>query len=303
MGIFRLGDINKAGKGIDKDAPEKRSFFAFFELFFRKIGRLCKLNLMYLLASLPVIVVVFCLAGLISNPVAEYCMPALASALEMSAPDLTDGVFAVYVWIIDVFVRISVCILFLALWGAGPATAGYTYVLRNYAREEHAWLWSDFWQRTKENFKQSLATIVIDIVVFAFSIYAYQFYNAMGGMMSYFGVVILAGVFVFTIMHIYIYQMMITSKLSLKDIYKNALLFAFMRLPLNLFIILMIVIIHFGIPYLGLRVVALGTQPIYWIIYALLELLILMSLSGFMVNFSIYPTIKKYMIDGAENEQ
>ncbi len=302
MGIFRLGDINKEGKGIDKDAPEKRRFFGFFELFFRKAGRLCKLNLLYLLASLPIIAVVFCLAGLISNPIATFCMPALASALEMPAPDLADKVFSMYVWIIDVFVRISVCVLFLALWGAGPATAGYTYVLRNYAREEHAWLWSDFWQRTKENFKQALAVIIIDITVFFFSVYAYQFYTAMGGLMSYFGIVIIAGLFIFTMMHIYIYQVMITSKLSLKAIYKNALLFTFMKLPLNLFILLMTTIIHFGIPYLGLRVVILGTQPIYWIIYALLELLILSSLSGFMVNFSIYPTIKRYMIDGAENE-
>ena len=302
MGIFRLGDINKEGKGVRKDAPEKRSFFAFFELFFRKIGRLCKLNLLYLLTSLPVTIIIFFLAGLISNPIIELCTPALASVLDMPAPDLTDAVFSMYIWIIDIFIRVLTAILFLALWGAGPVTAGFTYVLRNYAREEHAWLWSDFWQYTKENFKQTIAVIVIDIAVFGFAVFAYQFYGAMGGMMQYFRFVIIAGIFVYTIMHRYIYQMIITSKLSLRDIYRNAILFTFMKLPLNLLIIVLVAAIHFGIPYLGLRVASLGTQPIFWIAYVLLEILMLMSMSGFIVNFSIYPTIKKYMIDCSGNE-
>ncbi len=300
MGIFRMGDITKAGPGIEKDAPKKRGFFAFFELFFRKIGRLCKLNMLYLAASLPVLVIMFFLAGLISTPVVEFCSPALASALEMSAPDMTNNDFAFYIGIIDVSVRIMTCILFLAIWGAGPVTAGFTYVLRNYAREEHAWLWSDFWQHTKENFKQALAVIIIDIVVFGLAFYAYLFYGSMGGSIAYFKFFIVAGVFVFSLMHIYIYQIMVTFKLSLKNIYKNALLFTMLNLPLNLLVLALVVIVHMGIPYIGIKFALLGTQPLFWLIYVLLEILILISFSGFIMNFSIYPSIKKNMIERVE---
>jgi len=45
---------------------------------------------------------------------------------------------------IDLISRVLVTILFTVLWGMGPVTCGFTYVLRNYAREEHSWLFSDF---------------------------------------------------------------------------------------------------------------------------------------------------------------
>ena len=43
-----------------------------------------------------------------------------------------------------------------------PATAAMTKILRNYAREEHAFLWSDFWDTFKSNFKTSLVVGIIN---------------------------------------------------------------------------------------------------------------------------------------------
>ena len=46
MGLFSRSEYIKAGPGISKNAPEKKPFFQFTELYFRKIGKLVKVNLL-----------------------------------------------------------------------------------------------------------------------------------------------------------------------------------------------------------------------------------------------------------------
>ena len=50
-------------------------------------------------------------------------------------------------------------------------------------------------------------------------------------------------------MHMYIYQMMVTFELSLKDLYKNALLFTLGRLPSNIFVLLVVGAVHIALPF------------------------------------------------------
>ncbi len=305
MGIFRFGNYAGEGKGVDKNAPKKRGLFAFFELFFRKIGRLCLLNAMYLVATIPVIVVVFLISGLISTPILNFLSPTLANILGMTAPDMTNENFMWYLGIIDLAVRAFTCLLFIVFWGAGPVTAGYTYVLRNYADEKHSWFWSDFWQYAKENFKQALVVLIVDIVAFVLMFYAYIFYDMMGGMMSLLKYFVVMAIIIYSMAHFYIYQIMITFKLKLKDVYKNAFLFVLLKLPSNLMMFALIILIHAVIPWLGLKITWLSATPIFWIVFVVLESLILVSLTEFLINFFVLPKIKEYMIEtiNVENEQ
>jgi uncharacterized membrane protein YesL len=55
MGSFSYNKYYKPGKGVEKDEPEKRSFFKFFELFFRKFWRYIQLNLIQFVVLLPVL--------------------------------------------------------------------------------------------------------------------------------------------------------------------------------------------------------------------------------------------------------
>lgn len=56
-GIMGLFDYSKPGKGVDKNAPQKKPFFRFFELFFRKFWKLMGLNVLYLLFCIPIITI------------------------------------------------------------------------------------------------------------------------------------------------------------------------------------------------------------------------------------------------------
>ena len=97
-------------------------------------------------------------------------------------------------------------------------------------------------------------------------------------------------------MNMYIYPMMITFKLKLKDIYRNALLFAVGKLPSNLLILFLVIFVHIGLPIIA--VLYLGQYfLISLIVLGLLEIVLTQSFTAFMVNFNVYPKMKKYMLD------
>lgn len=64
MALFGMFDYEKAGRGVSKNAPKKKSFFAFFELYFRYWWRLVKLNLLTFIFCIPVVTIGPALAGM-----------------------------------------------------------------------------------------------------------------------------------------------------------------------------------------------------------------------------------------------
>lgn len=302
MGFF-TPSYDKLGKGIDPDAPQKRSFFRFFDIFFRKFWKFIKINLLYVLVSIPTFALVFFLSGIISNSFlsmngTEEMFRSIAEQIAQASENAggADYQYSVLVVTFDLFIRLIISYLFMTLWGMGPATAGITYILRNFAREEHAWLWSDFKSSFKNNFKQSLIVFVIDIVVFLLLYTAFVVYSQMTGalsMLKYFIVVI---AIIYTIMHFYIYPMMVTFDLKLKDLYRNALIFALGKLPSNLFILVILLLIHVGSAFAA---VVYGGNYAMLVLFVvlLLEILLLQSFSAFLINFNTYPKMKSYMFE------
>ena len=57
MALFGLFNYNKPGPGIDKNAPKKKRFFLFFELYFRKFWKLIELNLLFLVCCIPIVTI------------------------------------------------------------------------------------------------------------------------------------------------------------------------------------------------------------------------------------------------------
>lgn len=297
-GFFGLGGYGRPGKGVSKDEPEKRGFFMFFELLARKFWKYVTLNLTYILACIPTILILFVLTSFISGSFisSENVSGGIAMLMGQESLDINNLDTARLIVTIDIIIKSFIIILFTALLGMGPATAGFTYILRNFVREEHAWVWSDFWEFTFKNFKQATVVFVIDAIAVLLFYFLYIFYGSMPAPMSYVKYVLFAVSLVFIIMHFYIYPMMVTFKLKLKDIYKNALIFTFAKLPLNLFALILVLFIHIGITY---AIIMLGGAfvLVYLILFAVLEIVIGLSFTGLIINFCVYPVIKKYMLD------
>lgn len=260
MGLLSA-NYNKPGPGVDKDAPQKPRFFVFFEVVKRKFWNLIKVNLMFVLFNILALVV------------ANYISSVLFQRIRL---DGGMGDLVIRVFFASIITLIPVITI-------GPVQAGFTYVLRNYSREEHSFIWGDFKENFLKNFKQGMVITIIDILAMIVFSIAINVYSSMNGILPIFGATfMLISVVIFFMMHLYIYPMLVTVNLSVKNIYKNALIFSIMKFIPNLLMIilnLLIAFLAFYIPVLGV------------VIYVLL----LPAFVGLMNNFYVDPLISKYV--------
>lgn len=275
-GLFRFFDYTKPGPGIPKDAPPKPQIVVFFGIYTRKFWNLIKINLMFNLFNLPaVIAVIFASMYIIQVQIGD---------------DPTT----------DLLTRFMLGSIFLCipLITVGPAQAGFTYILRNYSREEHAFLWWDFKDNALANFKQSMIISIIDffaVIIFGISINFYYLQTPDNPRMALFftlsrAILILVFIIYF-MMHMYMYPMLVTFKLTLRQLYKNSFIFAMAKFFPNLGIILLCILLILLSFYFST------------IIGIILFSFITVSTIGLITNFYVYPKLKKYMIDKVEGEE
>ena len=254
MGLFF--NYSNPGPGIEKDAPKKKGVFLYLEILARKFTKLFTLNLLYFIFSLPMILIYFMIFLLM--------IPNIIISLFMS--------FA-----------------FTIMLGSGPASAGMAYIMRQFSREEHVWLASSFFGKMKENFKQEIIVAIVDLLfafIFAFSAVSYYSqYILTGSLMWFVLLILLLGFsFFFVSTHYYIHQLIVTFENNIKDIYKNAMLFAMTTTIQNV----LLTAFTLGILYAVFDFLT----PVFSII---LSALILIAFLRFSVEFFAQNTIKKVM--------
>jgi uncharacterized membrane protein YesL len=263
-GFFGFFDYSRPGPGVPKDAPPKHRFIVFFEVFSRKFWKLVTLNMIYAIFCLPVIAAgIFSLLGLMneSRPL----------SLSEVATIMIIG-YAVNIFTI------------------GPATAGFTYVLRNFSREEHAWVWSDFKEHALKNYKQAFIISLIDLLAIIVGYINFQFYSQLGAtnvFYAYLKYIVLAIGILYLMMHFYIYPLLVTFKLTVRQIVRNAFIFTMYKLPQNI----------------GFLIICMGVfMAFFYYVYIgmILTPLLLLSTIGLIINFYVYPILKKNMIDKAD---
>lgn len=289
-------NYTKPGKGVEKRDPNKKRTAIFFEIFFRKFWSLCKANMLYVICCIPAFVIMLFVSGILTSGITDYFTPFITQSFVNGPAEPSSGAVELQITLFDMVLRTFSALLFTIFLGAGPVTAGFTYILRNYAREEHVWLVSDMWQRSKSNFGQAIVVWIVDILAFVVLTVAFKFYLGLPGPMSYLACIIAFITLVYIMMHFYIYQLMVTFELKLKDLYKNSILLVFAEAPKNLAIFVIMVLIHIFVPYFG---TVMGNMPLFLPVFLLLELIILIAASWFMTNFFVYSTVEKF-IDAAQ---
>ena len=118
----------------------------------------------------------------------------------------------------------------------GPFTAGLSYVTRNWARDEHAFIWTDFKDAMKANWKQSLVLSVITSILPLAAYLGWEFYGQMAQnsmiMLVPQILVVLVGI-VWAISITYMHPLVVTYDLKTKDVIRNGLLLGIARLPMS----------------------------------------------------------------------
>ncbi len=225
----------KSGKGdfTKEDMPTTRGQLLRDTLRTR-LGGLLRLNLIYMLAWLPsMAVIAYHLLGLYSLLSAMGDLQAQAEAgtlaaaeLALQTAQLSDTVKSI--------VLMGLLMLAPCLALTGPFTAGLCYVTRNWARDEHAFVWSDFKDAVKENWKPALGTAAITGVTPLVMYVCWMFYGELAQQNALFilpQVLTLMVGTVWLMCLLYIYPMMVTYRLRYRDLLRNSLLLAVGRLP------------------------------------------------------------------------
>ena len=222
----------KSGKGdYQKDDLPRTRWQLFWEMLRVRFAGLFRLNIVSVIAWLPAMYV---LIQLMSN---LFNIAGVAQTVEMdpsaATPEQLELVQNLRPLYNSVIMR-SLLLLVPAIAITGPFQAGMAYVTRNWARDEHAFVWSDFKDALIGNWKQSLVISFITGLVPLIVYVGYQFYGDMGQQNLLFVVpqmlTAMLGL-VWTLALVYFYPMMVTYKLNLRTLLRNAFLLSIGRLP------------------------------------------------------------------------
>lgn len=267
MALFGLiGNYSKPGPGVSKDEPPKAAPIRFFEILWRKLSKLVQVNLIFMI---PFAICVFLMVLLFIAPVSHY-------AFQTNL-----------IGIVDLWVLYAVPAPLMLL---GPFTSGIALITRNFVREEHAFVWSDFWDAVKANWKPALLNSVIVYVAYvalSFSMFFYS--NQMETNWIFilpFGLCGLLAILMLFAQY-YIPVMIVTFDLKLRHIYRNAFIFAVLGLFRNLLITLVIAALIVGTLY--------APGPFIFIPMVLLVVFIF-AFIGHLTSFITYPVIESYLI-------
>ena len=233
----------KSGKGDFKkeDLPRNR-WQLFWEMLRIRFSALCRLNLMTVAVWLPLIILIgYCVVTTlnvvtISSQYASYLET--GDAGELTEQQLAAlGELNLDQWTVDM----TRSLLFtFCLWAipciaiTGPVQAGLAYVTRNWSRDEHAFIWSDFKDAVKENWKQGLGASVITSLMPIVVYIGYQYYGQQAQTSVLFMVpqmLIVVVSLVWALALVFMYPMMVTYKVTFGQLVKNSLIMAVGRLP------------------------------------------------------------------------
>ena len=180
----------------------------------------------------------------------------------------------------------------------GPSTAGAAYVLRNWSKDQHAFLWSDYRDAIKNNWKQALPLSIITGAVPAVLFSAVLFYGrlARGNAIFYlpFILTVTAGL-VFCLMLVVLYPMMVGYELKFRDLLKNAFLMALAQLPkmmlARLITAIPVLALFMGV-YLGNGIVPLAVSLYYLVFGLAFTRLVYASFSNAVFDVYLNPHIE-----------
>ena len=266
MNRFYYGKSGKADYTRD-DLPETR-WQLFWEMLRVRFAALFRLNLMYMMAWLPAMIVIgrglfMAYSGLVNLSNLQMQLEAGEIAAEM----LSES--TVLFWDAIKAIALQTLLLLVPAIGlTGPFTAGVAYVTRNWARDEHSFIWSDFWDAVKGNWKQALPTSIITGLTPLLLYVCTAFYWQMAQNSMLFlvpGMLVIALCMLWLMSLLYAYPQMVTYELSYAQLIRNSLMMALARLPITAGLKLLSIVptllcaaVCVTTPYAAYAVLALG---------------------------------------------
>ena len=290
------------GKGVEKGEDTTPTLKFFFKLWGRKFWKLVSLNFFMLVQIIPLAGCIFLYLGGPKVPTqydplytvllgAQNAMPTSEGmTLFNSAAGLLQQTPIFNSW--AHWVMGGLILFHMVTYGWQRAAT--TYILRNLARGDGVFMWSDYFYAIRKNLKQGFIMGILDsLAIFALVFDFIYFLNSpTTGMNNFMYIMIFALILIYGIMRFYTYLMMVTFNMKLGKIFKNALIFTILGIKRNIMALLGIVALV-GISVL--LIVFLVPMKLAFVI--ILPFLCLLAFCGFMYTYAAYPVLQRYMID------
>lgn len=169
----------------------------------------------------------------------------------------------------------------------GPATAAMNYVCRNFSQAKPVDFFSDFIEKCKEHFKRGLIVFLIQILVGALLVTSFMAwtsgsFNFPEGLRTAAVVVIFVVGYLLVFGSFYLYPMMVSFDLTVKQLFRNSAILALTQLWRNLII------------FAFMAVVGILTF-FFWPLTLPIPLFIAFSALFFVSNSLVFPVLKRYV--------
>ena len=237
----------KSGKGdyTPEDLPKTR-WQLFWEMLRVRFNGLCRMNLIYMLPWIPTMLVIGMLVMYVLTmgavPTEEVTVTNAdgTTATQIVQVEMTEEEQLAMVdqqaALVPGMIQMTLLLLIPCVAITGPWTAGVAWVTRNWARDEHAFIWSDMKDAMKENWKPALGLSAITSVIPFLAWICWQFYGELAATnwimtIPQTATMLIAAIWFLAIT--YAYPMLVTYKMSFATLIKNSLLLAIGRLPMS----------------------------------------------------------------------
>ena len=301
--LFGFFDYNRDNRPDAVEEDTTPTLKRYFKLLGRRFWKLVTLNLMMLPLIIPALICFYLYVSMRQTPVAgEVLFPQLLGANAVSATPTSTLLFDLFgaqqnipVFTTWTYIGMGICIAFLVIT-FGWQNIGAAYIVRNMVRGEAVFVWSDYFYAIKRNLKQGFFLGLIDAVILFTLGFDISYFWGRGGTFTldvgfYLTIALIV---LYFLMRFYIYLLLVTFDMSLKKIFKNALIFSILGFKRNLMAIIGIAIIT------AINVVLFALfamTPLGIAIPLILPMLYYLAVTAFTTSYAAYPIIDRYMIE------
>jgi len=260
---------DRSSNGIDKEDRAKGPLARFFISGWSNIVRLMAANALFIVFNIPSFIIAYVFALMfLPNLLPSFN---LYSFITVTTEDGTPEIaFQLYFLLVIFFVMLLVSGLLVCI---GPFQAGFAQVYKELRNGTSVSVMSGFKRGIIVNWKKSLGAMFIGFVitfVLLLAICFYMNFKSLAGTVigSVFAVLFIA----FILVQNFVYTLIVSTDLKLGKVYKNAVLFIFIRFVPCLGVSFVVLLLYFAIPFFLLMSVSYLTLGIYMFLYMFLAL-------------------------------
>lgn len=280
----------RSDEDIDIKERAKGPFARFFNSGWSHLVRLMAVNVLFIVFNIPSILLSYFLS-FIFLPV---MIPAFnwEKFIVVTLPDGSSNIsYELFMLLVVFFVTFVVSSLLVCI---GPFQAGFCQVYKDIRNGTSFSLFGSFKTGLKDNWKKSLASMFIGLVVTLILLLAISFYlNMKNSAGTVIGAVFVVLLIAFVLIQNFAYNLMVYTDLKLGKIYKNAILFVLLRFVPCLGAALVVIIFNVMIPFVLLMSASYLTLGVFVFLYSFLVI----SWVQYFLAFYSASLIERYVAD------